>query len=93
MTANGHKTASEGGDFLIDVARSIGSTLGSVAAKVSSVTSNSPKPRPRRRKVARKVGHTAKAVRRSSLKKARVSESARKPVARPVRRKRAKSSR
>jgi hypothetical protein len=62
MATTGHKASSEGSDFLIDVARSIGSTLGSVAAKVNRVTAGS-HPRRKRAKAPRKRSATVRAAR------------------------------
>jgi len=86
MTTTGRKASAEGSDFLIEVARSIGSTLGTVAAKVNSVTSAA-RPRPKRRiNAPRKKSATVRAARSASRRTAaRVSKTARKPRRHPRR--------
>jgi hypothetical protein len=78
MATTGHKTSAESGDFLIDVARSIGSTLGTVAAKVNRITAAA-HPRRKRNKAPRKMSATARAARSARRRTAaRASKTSRK---------------
>jgi hypothetical protein len=79
MATTGHKASSEGSDFLIDVARSIGSTLGTVAAKVNRVTAAS-HPRRKRSKAPHKKTATVRVTRTAGRRiAASASKTTRKP--------------
>jgi hypothetical protein len=92
MATTIRKASAEGSEFLIDVARSIGSTLGTVAAKVHSVTSPS-HPRPKRNKSARKSSTTVRAARSARRRTAVRTSKATRKTGRRAGRNQKKSSR
>jgi hypothetical protein len=67
MNSTNHKTAAKSEDFLVTVARSIGSTLGAVAAKVS--------PSPRRPATHKRVRNRHSVSTKTRRTSARISKS------------------
>jgi hypothetical protein len=67
-----HKSAAKENDFLVTVARSIGSTLGSVAAKVSHLPGVSRATPVRRKRVSKRssaAGRTRSTTRKAAARK------------------------